>query len=110
MMHSDSSPKPVLRARLVPGLSLRAGDVLNGRFRVESLAREGRSVTTFVATDTSKRARVEIDVLVATGEGIEDVRRAFLGGARAATVIEGPHVARVLDGGVTSDGRPWVAR
>jgi len=95
---------------LVPGLSLRAGDVLNGRFRVESIAREARSVTTLVATDTTKKARVEIDVLVATGEGIEDIRRAFLAGARSATPLEGPHVARVLDGGVTSDGRPWVAR
>jgi serine/threonine-protein kinase len=84
--------------------------VLNGRFCVESVANKSRSVTTLVATDNTKRTRVAIDVLVATGEGIDAVRRAFLAGARASTPIEGPHVARVLDGGVTSDGLPWVAR
>lgn len=111
MMQSDSSPKPVPRARLVPGLSLRAGDVLNGRFRVESVAREERSVVTFVAHDITKRSRVGVDVLrIVAGEGIDAVRRAFLAGARSATPLEGAHVARVLDGGVTSDGLPWAAR
>src|SRR2546421_393767 len=100
MMHSDSSPKPLPRARLVPGLSLRCGDLLGGRFRLDSVAREGQSVTTLAAYDTTKRARVAIDLLVATGEGIETVRRAFLGGARSTTPIEGPHVARMLDAGV----------
>jgi len=59
---------------------------------------------------TQTRRRVAIDVLVASGEGVDVVRRNFLGGARGAVVLDGPHLARVLDGGLTAEGVPWVAR
>ncbi|HEY8077378.1 MAG TPA: protein kinase [Labilithrix sp.] len=91
-------------------MSLRVGDKLGGRFRVESLLRDSASAATFAAFDDMKKSRVAIELLFATGEGIEDVRRDFVSGARASFAVQSAHVARTIDVGVTSDGLPWVAR
>jgi len=97
-------------------LSLHEGDLLASRYRIESLVGTRSTGVHFAATDLTSGTRVSVHVLVApaasdTGEdGQDSARVAFLAGARRAKVLTSPHVARILDAGVTADGHPWVVR
>ena len=103
-------PRPHARARLIPGLSLRAGDVLAGRFRVLSLLRADRICVHLAAIRTTSNKRVEIQILLAMDDGIEAVHLRFMADARKAAGLEDPHVDRVVHVGVTPDGNPFVVR
>ncbi len=107
---SLGSPQP-----LCPDLSLCEGDLLGGRYRIESLRVTRVGGANFEATDLTSGARVSIHVLVAPpnsfGRPNEDHARVwFLAGARRAKALSSPHVARVLDAGVTLEGHPWIVR
>jgi serine/threonine-protein kinase len=97
------------RNRLVPGLSLRAGDVLHGSFRVTSLLRADRACAHFAGTQTGTNEEVEVEVLLPTEAEVEPARLRLLEDARKVAVLRGPHVARVLLVGTTS-GHPFVVR
>jgi len=111
---SEASP-------LSPLLSLREGDLLAERYRIESLVQARSAIVHFAATDVTRGTRVSAHVLVAPAS--RDPRRsgslerdqdsagvALLAGARRAKALASPHVARVLDAGVTADGHPWIVR
>lgn len=86
----------------------RPGDVLGGRYRLDSLARDSRSCLFFHGTEIANGAKISIQILVA--ETTDESRMRFLAGARRAVSLEGTRVARVRDGGVTKEGYPWVIR
>lgn len=103
-------PRPSSRSRLVPELSLCAGDWLARRYRVLSLAGADRASACFAAVERGTNARVEVQILLAADEAIDAVHLRFLADARKAAAIQSPHVDRVLDAGVTDDGRPFLVR
>jgi serine/threonine-protein kinase len=94
---------------LIPGLSLRAGDVLGGRFRVTSLLRADQACAHFAGAQTGTNDPVEIEVLLPTEAGAEPARRRLLEETRKVAALRGPHVARVLLVGTTG-GHPFVVR
>jgi serine/threonine protein kinase len=103
-------PRPATRTRLIPGLSLRAGDTLPGGYRALSLLRADRACAHLAALDTSSNRRVDVQVLLAMDDAIEAVHLRFLADARKSAALESPHVDRVLHVGVTQDGHPFVVR
>lgn len=102
------------RSPLTPHLSLREGDLLADRYRIESLLHARPSGALFSATDLSNGTRVTAHVLVtpevAEGAANDSARVAFLAGARRAKSLSSPHLARVIDVGVTKEGNPWSVR
>ena len=103
-------PRPSTRTRLIPGLSLRAGDTLPGGYRALSLLRADRACAHLAALDTSSNRRVDVHVLLAMDDAIEAVHLRFLADARKAAALQSAHVDRVLHVGITQDGHPFVAR
>jgi serine/threonine protein kinase len=101
-------------------LGLSAGDRLGGLYRLESVLRDRAATVTFAATDLTRGTRVMAQVLASRPNVValdpdktlaaDAARSWFLAGARRAKVLESPHVARVLDAGVTPDGHAWIAR
>ena len=110
MMLTASPSRSDARAQLLPGLSLRVGDVLGGRFRLESLVSAEHALVRFSAEMAAKHTKVDVLVLFGS-EALDDgVRLKFLAEARKAAVLASPHTARVLHVGVTSDGHPFMIR
>jgi serine/threonine-protein kinase len=103
-------PRPSTRPRLVPGLSLRSGDLIAGRYRVLSLLRADRACAQLAAMQSSAPARVEVQILLAMDDSIEPVMLRFLADARKVAALRDPHVERILHVGVTDDGHPFVVR
>ncbi len=110
-MLSDSPPRPASRPRLIPGLSLRAGDLLAGQYRVISLLRADRACAYLAAAPSKKgSAPVEVQVLLAMDDGLDAVRLRFLAEARRAATLQSPNVAVIREVGVTTDGHPFLVR
>lgn len=111
MMLTDSPPQPASRPRLIPGLSLRAGDLLAGQYRVISLLRADRACAYLAAAPSRKgSAPVEVQVLLAMDDGLDAVRLRFLAEARRAATLQSPNVAVIREVGVTTDGHPFLVR
>jgi len=124
---STHAPKPTNGS--LAHVALQEGDVLAGRYRIDALVR-GRfaAVLCFDATDISTSTRVTVHLLLARqgqawtpssesnplgvlGSSPHDLARSsFLRGAQRAKELRGPHVARVLDAGVTLEGHAWIVR
>jgi serine/threonine-protein kinase len=103
-------PRPASRPRLIPGLSLRAGDLVAGRFRTLSLLSADRACAHLAAVQVGTNARVHVQILIAMEDAIESVHLRFLADARKAMLLQGPNIDRVLHVGVTEDGHPFVVR
>ena len=111
MMLSDSPPRPASRPRLIPGLSLHAGDVHAGQYRVTSLLRADRACAYLAATPSKKgSAPVEVQVLLVMDDGLDPVHLRFLDEARRASALQSPNVAVIREVGVTADGHPFLVR
>src|SRR3954465_13075536 len=95
--------------RLVPGLSVRAGQTIAGKYRVEELLGSGASGVVISARNIHLREPVVLKILASYTDGQEEVVRKRLQKARVAAQLEGKHVARIVDIGVTEDGLPYVA-
>ena len=93
----------------VRALEIRPGDLLAGRYRVESeLGRGGMGVVLAVrhiALDTRMALKVMRPDVAAEPESA----RRFLREARAAARIESDHVVRVFDVGTLDSGQPYMA-
>jgi len=96
---------------LIPGLSLRTGDLLAGNYRVTSLLRADRACAHLAAMPAAKNAPpVEVQLLIAMDDGLDAVRLRFVAEARKVAALQIPHVLQILDVGVTTDGHPFVVR
>lgn len=95
--------------QLAPGVPVRAGQVISGKYRVEDLL--GCSATAIVVTARHVHLRhaVTLKILTAyTDEQLDLVKRQVRK-ARVASRLRGDHVARIVDIGTTEDGMPFIA-
>lgn len=95
--------------RLVPGLELRRGQVVAGKYRIEDLLGSQASGVVVRALHLPLRRTVALKIMAAyTSEQTEAVSRR-VARARVASHFRGDNVARILDIGVTDDGSAYIA-
>src|SRR5690606_3260274 len=79
------------------------GQVLDGRYRVESRIARGGMATVYVARDIKLDRRIALKVMHANLAQDEDFVRRFIGEAKAAAALSHPNVVAVYDQG--TDGQ-----
>jgi len=84
------------------------GDVIAGKYVVESVLGLGGMGMVLAARHTSLRQRVAIKLLLPEVLKSEEAQRRFLREARAAGEIASEHVARVRDFGTLESGAPYL--
>jgi serine/threonine protein kinase/Tfp pilus assembly protein PilF len=108
------SPAAALAAPLVASPDLPAGDPLVGTtvgaYRVLGRLAAGGMGAVYLAerADGQFRQRVALK-LIKRGMDSEEIHRRFLAERQILAGLSHPCVARLLDGGVTADARPWFA-
>jgi len=85
------------------------GDVVAGKYRIERLLARGGMGAVFEAYHELLQQRVALKVMLREYTDSDRGVTRFLNEARAASRIEGEHVARVLDLGQLEDGSPFIA-
>jgi serine/threonine-protein kinase len=90
-----------------PSLTLRVGEVIAGKFRVERLLGEGGMALVFEATHLMLDERVALKCLRAEVLGRTDLVERFAQESRAAAKLKSEHVARVIDVG-EENGIPYM--
>jgi serine/threonine-protein kinase len=85
-----------------------AGQVIDGKYRVERVLGTGGMGVVVAATHLELGQPVAIKFLLAEGVGRPEVSARFIREARAAASIRGEHVARVLDVGRLENGAPYI--
>lgn len=95
--------------QLAPGVPIRAGQVISGKYRVEELL--GCSATAIVVTARHVHVRnaVTLKMLTAYSDEQADLVKRQVRKARIASRLRGEHVARIVDIGTTEDGMPYIA-
>jgi serine/threonine-protein kinase len=85
-----------------------SGDQI-GRYRViEELGRGGMGVVYLAESDDAAfRKKVAVKVIPG-GLGMDDIHRRFEAERRILASLDHPHIARLLDGGLTEDGRQYL--
>lgn len=89
-------------------MSLRAGDVLGGKYEVERVLGEGGMGLVVAARHRELGHLVAIKCLHATALGNESAVARFEREARAAAALKSEHVARVIDVERLEDGAPYM--
>ncbi|HEY7360763.1 MAG TPA: protein kinase, partial [Streptosporangiaceae bacterium] len=79
------------------------GQLLDGRYRVESLIARGGMATVYLGTDTRLERTVALKIMHAELASDEDFVRRFVGEARSVARLSHPNVVTVYDQG--TDGR-----
>lgn len=83
--------------------SLRAGELVRGRYEIASCLGVGRLGAAFQAVDTDTAAEVALKLVHPGLIGNEEIGRRFLQGIRALKQISHPGMARVLDANCEAD-------
>jgi len=89
-------------------LPVRAGEILEGKFRVERIIGEGAMGLVVEATHLDLEERVALKFLRREALARPEIASRFAREARAAAKIKDDHVARVYDVGGTDDGTPFI--
>lgn len=90
------------------GLDLQVGDAVGPYTVVRPLGRGGMGAVYLAErSDDQYRQRVALKV-VRRGLDTEDVLRRFRNERQILADLEHPNIARLLDGGMTGDGRPYL--
>jgi serine/threonine-protein kinase len=84
------------------------GDLLAGKYRVESVLGEGGMGYVVAAMHEQLEQRVAVKLLVPELAEDQDAAARFLREARAAVRIQSEHVARVIDVGELEGGAPYM--
>jgi len=87
---------------------LEPGTVLQGKYRVEHVLGEGGMGIVVAAIHLGLDQRVALKMLRPELRRMPEVVERFQREARAASKIEGAHVAKVLDVGALDDGTPFM--
>jgi serine/threonine-protein kinase len=88
--------------------TLKAGDVVLGKYRLERLLGSSGRGRVFVATQLGLERRVVLKLL-GRDFGMDDrAAERFLRAARATLQLRSPHVVQVLDAGQIESGAPYV--
>ena len=101
---------PLLRY-LEDQVSAPAGGMRVGPYRIVREAGHGGMGTVYLAEREADRPAMEVALkLVRPGPALDgQLTRRFLEEREILASLAHPHIARLLDGGVTADGRPWFA-
>jgi eukaryotic-like serine/threonine-protein kinase len=84
-------------------LSPPTGQLLDGRYRVESMLARGGMATVYLGTDTRLDRMVALKIAHPELSGDEEFVRRFIGEARSAAKLSGPNVVAVYDQGSAGD-------
>lgn len=95
--------------RLVPGVDVRAGQIIGSKYRVEELLGAGASAIVVAAKHVWLRHAVTMKIFTAYTEGQTEALDKQIAKARVALRLKNPHVGRILDIGTTNDRLPFVA-
>jgi len=100
---SDAAPRPSDTGSLKPG------DTLSGKYKVESLLGEGGMGEVFVAEDTDLGRRVALKVLRGLGAaGQASAEERLRREARVLAAIGHPNIVQIFDIGRTKAGAPFL--
>jgi len=101
---------PLVR-HLEDQLSPPTGGMRVGPYRIVREAGHGGMGTVYLAEREGDRPPMQVALkLVRPGPALDgQLTRRFLEEREILASLNHPHIARVLDGGVTADGRPWFA-
>lgn len=91
-----------------PARLLSPGDLIDGRYRVESFLGGGGMAAVYRATHVVLEQSVAIKVISPVIRELPGMAQRFLREARAATHLKSEHVARVSDVGTMADGAPYM--
>ncbi len=86
----------------------RAGDIVAGKYRVESVIGTGGMGVVLGAEDTSLGRRVAIKFLAPNKARNEDAAARFVREARAAASLQSEHVVRVFEVGTLPNGASFI--
>lgn len=87
-------------------MSIGAGDILAGRYRIERLLREGMTGRVFGATSLPHERRVAIKL---PPEGADEIgRKRLMREAQILAMLRGKHAVQVYDFGTAEDGTPFI--
>jgi serine/threonine protein kinase len=95
--------------RLVPGLDVRAGQLVAGKYRVEERIGCGPAGVVLTARHAHMRDPVVLKILACYTDAQEDVLARRIARARIAARLRSEHIARIVEIGATSEGFPFVA-
>lgn len=88
---------------------LAAGHSINSRYRLVERVGEGGMGTVWMAEQREPVQRMVAIKLIKSGMDSQAVVSRFEAERQALALMDHPHIARVLDGGVTSGGQPYFA-
>jgi serine/threonine protein kinase len=88
--------------------SLKAGDVLAGKYRVERILGAGGMGVVVAAHHLQLDEKVALKFLLPEALGSDQAVARFLQEARAAAKVKSEHVARVIDVGQLENGSPFM--
>jgi serine/threonine-protein kinase len=97
------SPAPALPPDLP-----RPGDLIAGKYEVESVLGAGGMGVVIAARHTALRQRVAVKFLLPAAMRLPEASARFLREAQAAVAIQSEHVARVHDVGTLENGAPYI--
>jgi serine/threonine-protein kinase len=86
----------------------REGDILAGKYRIESVLGQGGMGVVVAAHHTTLRQKVAVKFLLPDAAKRDDSTERFLREARAAVSIQSEHIARVMDVGTLDTGAPYM--
>src|SRR4029078_9987882 len=89
-------------------LSLRPGNVLRAKYRVERVLGAGGMGIVVLATHLRMSQRVAIKLLRAEAPNRGDLVQRFAREARAASKLRGEHTVRILDVDDSDEGEPFL--
>src|SRR5205085_5280735 len=95
--------------QLVPGLDVRAGKLVAARYRVEELLGAGPSGVVLAAKHVLFRTNVTLKILASYTDSQTELADRRVAKARRASRLQGLHVCRIVDIGLTEDAMPYVA-
>jgi eukaryotic-like serine/threonine-protein kinase len=106
---SDDSAPTTMRDRAWPaGRSIRIGDMIGGRYRVERLLGAGGMGQVVEALHVELERVVAVKVLHDEWAKDEDSARRFVREARVVATLSNEHVVRIFDLGRTPEGAPYI--
>src|SRR3954452_16408980 len=86
----------------------RIGQLVGGRYRIETVLGQGGMGVLFVAEHAFTQRKVALKLLHAEREELTELRARFLSEARTAAAVRHPNVVDVLDMGIDEDGVPFL--
>ncbi len=93
-----------------PEIPVQKGDVLDGKYRVDSVLGVGGMGAVVAATHLQLAQKVAIKLLLSSRNDKDEMERLhrLLNEARVVAQMKSPHVARVLDVGTLDSGGPYM--